>query len=106
MNKYHVFKSGPRAGQPKTLTDSVVRYLVEGLRVTEIKSKSTKYRLFTVTGLPGQFYFVGKAGGVRLGTSVSNSSSWTTHIHNSIRDWEARLQAAVDQANRILEGIK
>jgi hypothetical protein len=102
MNEYQVFKAGPKKGQPKTLTDRVVRYLVEGLKVTEVKSKSSKYRQFIVKSWIGQFYFVGQAGGVRLGHSISNSSSWTTPIHNSIRDWEARLQAQVDKRNQML----
>lgn len=80
--------------QPKTLTDRVVRYLTEGLKVKELRSESTRYRQFTVKGWPGQFYFVGKAGGVRLGTSISNSSSWTIHIHDSMKIWEDRQKEA------------
>jgi len=102
MSSYQVFKSGPRKGQPKTMTDRVVRYLVEVKQAVEIKSR-TRYRQFTVKGLIGQFYFVGRAGGVRLGSTVSNSSSWTTHIHNSMKIWESRLQECVDKCNKMLE---
>jgi hypothetical protein len=85
MNSYEVFKSGPRKGQPKTLTDRVVRYLVERMGAIERGARG-KYRWFTVTG--GRNYFVGKNGAVRAGVNVSESVSLTDVVHASMKLWE------------------
>ena len=98
MNKYQVFKSGVNKGQPKTLTDRVVRYLVEGWKVQEMPSKS-KYRRFIKDD---RQYFMGKAGAVRAGNTASGSVSITDIIHAKMKLWEARLQATVDRCNQIL----
>lgn len=105
MNKYQVFKSGPRAGQPRTLHDRVVRYLVEGLKMREVSSRS-KYRQFTKFDPQtntARNYFVGKSGAVRTGRTASFSISITDYIQPRIAAWEARLQATVDKCNQILE---
>ena len=108
MNEYQVFKSGPRKGQPKTLTDRVVRYLVEGRKMQEVKSKS-RYRQFIPTGNNPNFYFVGKAGAIRSGTNASNSISITDYVLQRMKLWEARLQKLVDDINEKLtdgEGVR
>ena len=102
MNEYQVFKAGPKKGQPKTLTDRVVRYLVEGRKMQEIPTKS-RYRQFIPTGNNPNYYFVGKAGAVRSGRTASNSISITDAIYRNMEMWEARLQATVDKCNEILE---
>ena len=98
MNEYQVFKSGPKKGQPKTLTDRVVRYLVEGWKAQEMPSKS-RYRKFIKDD---RCYFVGSNGAVRAGNTASSSVSITDIVHIRLRIWEARLQATVDKANQIL----
>lgn len=98
MNEYQVFKSGAKKGQPKTLTDRVVRYLVEGLKMREDISKS-RYRQFTST--TGARYFVGKAGAIRTGRTASDSISISNRIYRIMAAWEFRLQATVDKCNKI-----
>ena len=83
---YQTFQAGPRKGQPKTLADRVVRFLVEGLRMQEAPSRS-KYRQFTKNG--GN-YFVGKAGAVRAGRSASDSVSLTDQVHANMKLWEGK----------------
>jgi hypothetical protein len=100
MNTCQVFKSGPHKGQPKTLTDRVVRFLVEAIKMKEVPSRS-KYRQFS-SPRPGRFYFVGKAGAVRAGRTASDSVSITDQVHANMKVWERRLQATVDKCNRIL----
>ena len=81
---YETFQAGPRKGQPKTLTDRVIRFLTEGLKFVERPSKS-KYRLF----VKGEHqYHVGKAGAVRAGRTVSNSVSLTGSVHANMKLWE------------------
>lgn len=109
MNEYQVFKSGPRKGQPKTLTDRVVRFLVEYYKMKEGKSPSKKYRLFTIQGKPSYRYFVGKAGAVKFGESFGKSVSITNRIMVFMERWEARLQKLVNSINDKLaagEGAK
>ena len=88
LNNYEVFKSGPRKGQPKTLTDRVVRYLIEGMGWIE-RGQRGRYRFFTATG--GRNYFVGKAGAVRAGATISGSVSLTDVIHARMKEWEKTL---------------
>lgn len=88
MNEYQTFQSGPRAGQPKTLTDRVVRFLVEGLRRQELPSKN-KYRKFTGSK-PDSFWWVGKNGAVRSGKSGSDSYSITDRFRVYMEAWERR----------------
>lgn len=86
MNTYQTFQSGPKKGQPKTLTDRVVRFLVEALKFQETKSRS-RYRQF-VKG--DRKYFVGKAGAVRAGKSASDSVSLTDQVHANMKMWEGK----------------
>ena len=104
MNEYEVFKSGPRKSQPKTLTDRVVRYLVEGRKMQEIHSKS-RYRQFIPTGNNPNYYFVGKAGAIRSGRTASNSISITDTIYRNMEMWEARLQAEAEQNINCLDKV-
>lgn len=83
---YQTFQSGPKKGQPKTLTDRVIRFLTEGLKFTEIPSKN-KYRTF-VKG--DHRYYVGKAGAVRAGRNVSESVSLTDAVKANMSLWERR----------------
>lgn len=85
MNAYNIFKSGPKKGQPKTLTDRVVRYLVDGLGMTERQPRG-KYRWFTRTDLGN--YYVGKAGAVRTGRCSTESRSISNHVHLNMTVWE------------------
>ena len=92
MNTYNTYAKGPKAGQPKTLTDRVVRFLVEGLNRKELPSKN-KYRKFEPTtyyGILKSWFWVGKNGAVRAGKNISNSVSLTSHIHVNMRLWERK----------------
>ena len=83
---YETFQAGPRKGQPKTLTDRVIRFLTEGLKFAERPSKS-KYRLF----VKGEHqYHIGKAGAVRAGKTISNSVSLTGRVHANMKLWERK----------------
>ncbi|MFA5025655.1 MAG: hypothetical protein WC503_04070 [Candidatus Shapirobacteria bacterium] len=86
MNSYKTFRSGVKKGQPKTLTDRVIRYLIEGRELQEVASKS-KYRQFTGPNIDTN-YFAGKAGAVRTGKCASNSKSLTDFIHKTMIAWE------------------
>ena len=96
MNEYNVYASGPRKGKPKTLTDRVVRFLVEKLKATEIPSKN-RYRKFTKYpleienygkyGVEG-FYWVGKNAAVRAGKNISDSVSLTSYMRCKMKIWE------------------
>ena len=99
MNKYQVFKAGPKKGQPKTLTDRVVRYLVEGVKCQEVPCRS-RYRQFE---RGERTYFVGSNGAVRAGKNASNSISITDHARLNMKIWEAKLQATVNKCNQVLE---
>ncbi|KKN67722.1 hypothetical protein LCGC14_0458700 [marine sediment metagenome] len=96
MNTYQTYSKGPKAGQPKTLTDRVVRFLVEGLKKKELPyDRSNKHRRFegSRSELHQTFpssYWVGKAGAVRAGRSPSNSVSLTAHVHANMRMWERK----------------
>ena len=83
---YQTFQAGPRKGQPKSLTDRVVRFLVEGLGMTEAPSRS-RYRHFTKES---RNYFIGKAGAVRAGRSASDSVSLTDQVHANMKLWEGK----------------
>ena len=89
MNQYQIYKAGPKRGQPKTLTDKVIRFLIEGIDMVEIQSKSSKYRTFINPTKQNYFYFVGKAGAIREGRTISNSRSLTDIIHAKIKPWES-----------------
>lgn len=96
MNTYNTYTKGPKAGQPKTLTDRVVRFLVEGLNKMELPSKN-KYRKFEgSTFSTGSFYWVGKNGAIRAGKNVSNSISLTSQVHANMKMWERRSCAKND----------
>lgn len=83
---YQIYLRGPRAGQPKTLTDRVIRFLTEALNKKEFPSKN-KYRKFTGSN-PTSFYWVGKNGAVRAGKNIANSISLTARIHTKMELWE------------------
>ena len=87
MAAYNTFASGPRKGQPKTLTDRVVRYLLEGRQYQEVPNKS-KYRKFIHPNEEDRGYFVGKAGAIRVGKSVGSSRSSTDKIQADMHLWE------------------
>jgi len=88
LGEYEVFKAGIKKGEPKTLHDRVVRFLFEGLKFGEVRSKS-KYRQFKGRD-PGTYYFVGKNGAVRAGKTASDSVSLTGTIHSNMILWERR----------------
>lgn len=97
MNKYQVFKSGANKGQPKTLTDRVVRYLVEGRKAKEVQQGS-KYRCFLQNGLYP--WWVGKAGGVRAGRVSSDTVSITDTVHAYMKAWERNQEIAAAEAEK------
>lgn len=105
---YNTFHHGPRQGQCKTLTDRVIRYLLEALRAKEINSRS-KYRHFVVDGKRN--YFVGSAGALRTGKNASSSISITDHAHRVITKWEKdqgydKSANALDEAKTLLQSLE
>jgi len=86
MKAYQTYIKGPRKGQPKTLTDRVIRHLTEGLKKRELPSKN-RYRKFTGSAI-NSFYWVGKNGAVRAGKNPSNSISLTDKVHANMALWE------------------
>jgi hypothetical protein len=86
---YNVYKNGPRKGQPKTLTDSVVRYLEERLDMKEVECRSGKYRQFEKDG--SDPFFVGTKGAVRTGKCASKSISVSHLIQPALKNWEKKL---------------
>jgi hypothetical protein len=90
---YNVFKSGPRKGQPKTLTDRVVRFFEDAWGMKEVDCRSGKYRQFVGEGLENA-YFVGSKGAVRYGTCASKSVSIS---HLAIPDMERWERTLVDK---------
>jgi len=88
MTGYSIYSRGPNKDRPKTLTDRVIRFLIEGQGREEFPSKN-KYRKFTGLGLDSNsFYWVGKAGAVRAGKSGSNSRSLTSKVRKDMELWE------------------
>jgi len=84
---YNIYQSGPRKGQPKTLTDRVVRFIVEGIGFIEVPSRS-RYRQFENCD---KLWFVGKAGSVRSGKCSSKSVSITAGVKKKMEEWEKTL---------------
>jgi hypothetical protein len=87
-SQYDTFLKGPRAGQPKTEKDRVLRYIIEGLKRAEYASSSRKYRIF-VGILEDSYLYVGQKGSVRSGKSITESHSCTDRIHIAMEKWEA-----------------
>lgn len=86
MNTYNRYTKGVKKGQPKTLTDRVIRFLIEGLNMEESPSKN-KYRKFT-GNVTKSSYWIGKNGAVKAGKSASDSISLTGIIYLNMRKWE------------------
>jgi len=97
MNRpYNTFQKGQKKGQPRTLTDRVIRYLVGGLGFREVNpGRTSKYRKFSISDgkreSTGPDYWVGPAGAVRSGRTPSSSISLTDKIHRQMTAWEATL---------------
>jgi len=89
MTEYQVFKAGPRKGEPKTFKDRVIRYLTEGRGMTRIHLPRTS-RLAFHDGLGGvtKYYFVGRAGGVRVGRTYTTSISVSETVRSDTILWE------------------
>ncbi len=90
MNKYNTYTKGPKAGQPKTLTDRVIRFLTEGLKRFEVPYvRNNKYGGFEST-IGSSSYWVGKSGAVRAGTSPSNSISLSAQVKANMELWKRK----------------
>lgn len=92
LNEWDTWKRGPKAGQPRTLTDRVIRWMVTARGAKEQISRSFKYRTFIVTDNPTveKRYFIGSNGAVRTGKSISSSISITDQMIVYMKDWERR----------------
>ncbi|MBU1621770.1 MAG: hypothetical protein KKD77_21960 [Gammaproteobacteria bacterium] len=88
LNHYNKYTKGPKEGQPKTLTDRVIRFLIEGLKKTELPSKN-QYRKFPGSK-PDSFYWVGNAGACRVGKNISGSFSMSSQVHLNMKLWERK----------------
>ena len=60
-----------------TAAQRQIDFLTElyGGPLEEVKSKASKYRAFIHLKMPGVFYFIGKAGALRVGKNISTSFS-------------------------------
>lgn len=67
-----------------TKAEQVIEIL-KGRGAREVTSTSRKYRKFTYPNRPDQFYWIGKAGAVRVGKTVGDSVSLTFAFHNNRR---------------------
>lgn len=79
----------------ETLQALICRYLIaQGYR--EIKSHSAKYRQFErpYSAKRGPYLFVGKAGAVRYGQTVSDSHSLSSHYKRLADQWVANNGAS------------
>lgn len=59
-----------------TLAEKRIAVLIARFGAVEVPSASRKFRKFA-TATPGRFFFVGKAGAVRVGPSIAESTSLT-----------------------------
>lgn len=84
---YNTFQRGPKKGQPRNLTDRVIRFLIEGLHRVEYVRYSGKYRKFQGSN-PDSFLWVGSNGAIRVGKNTSNSFSMTEKYHKLMEQWE------------------
>jgi hypothetical protein len=69
----------------QTKAERIAEYLVKTKGAVEVPSRSRKYRTFTRPDIPKDlfqetFYFVGKAGAVRTGRTISDSYSISSHF--------------------------
>jgi len=87
--KYDIFQRGLRKGQPKTLSDRVVRFLVGHYGCKEVDSRS-KRRQFTMPATD-KYYFVGKNGSCRVGKVASRSFSATASVRKHMESWESEI---------------
>lgn len=83
---YDTFKSGPRKGQPKTLKDRVLRFIIEGLKLERVDSCIAKPKFIGI--IPNSFWFVGENGSVRSGRNISTSVSITDRVKVQMEKWE------------------
>ena len=74
-----------------TLTERTINFLTAGLNMKEVKSSSRKYRTFR-SSTSKRNYYVGKAGAVRAGKTVSDSFSITEQVHANMKLWERRVK--------------
>ena len=81
-----------------TKSDKAALFLQKALNKTELPSKSRKYRKFD-SSRKDMFYWVGKAGGVRVGRTASEAISITRHFHLNLRKWETKNNFADMQNN-------
>lgn len=65
-----------------TKAEQVIKYLM-GKGAREVTSNSRKYRKFSYPGRGDKFYFVGKAGALRVGRTVGESVS-VSHIYEPV----------------------
>ena len=86
---YNIYLAGPRKGQPKTLTDRVIRFLSDGLKMPGVGCNSRKYRKF-VGAHVNITLWVGKNGSVRAGKTITDSISMSQPIHDAMKVWERK----------------
>jgi len=69
-----------------TLTEKVRMYLEDVLEAEQVESKSRYFQYKSKTR--EEFYFVGNAGAVRVGSNASNSISITRHFLTQVEEYE------------------
>jgi hypothetical protein len=70
----------------KPIREQIIDYLVNELKCVEVESTSRKYRKFSIGHRPGVFWWVGKMGGLRYGSGITNSTSCTDQILRKLKN--------------------
>ncbi len=87
----------------QTLQERIIRYLTEAQGAVEVPSSSRKYRqlnrsITMPNGRTGEsYYFIGRAGAIRVGRCASKSQSFTDAIMPKVEAWEKENS---DETNR------
>lgn len=87
----------------RTRQEWLVRYL-ELMGNQRVHGKSRQYIVFENRNKPGRFYYVGKAGALRVGPNLERSASCTDHINmEGIKQWV--LEKEAELARIVYEGM-
>lgn len=90
----------------RTREEILVAYLTL-LGNQPVHGKSHRYKVFENRKKPGSFYYVGKAGALRVGRNIESSASCTEHINiEGIRKWVETREANPEAHQTCVEASK
>lgn len=75
-----------------TLQDRIIEKL-KARGCQELQSSSSKYRKFTHPKYADRFYWVGKAGALRVGRTVGESVSVSAAVHKMLNASKKKIEA-------------